>query len=396
MTIQKSIQETETIANAMIPIGEFRSAARRMREQTPRWFTAPVLGYVMLSLDQGRVTMQATDLDSWLSITMDADVTGSGSTMVKATTLTALAAAANGPISVEIGGDGIVTLREGDLTIRQRAIIKTDDFPPPIWPVDGTATTRWTQSQDSLRRMLGQLRHCISGEETRYYLNGVFLTQNPDTGNLRAIATDGHRLGRMDTDIPVTFQPPKIGDSGKPVAAHPGVIMPTPIVKLLLRLTASGRNDPVQIEVYGLKMRICIGLITITAHMIDGSYPDYMRVIPPVSQNVTCTLTNHQISRLAAVAAGVYGPHFSIAAKFCPTNGTISTRENEDGDVSVPAVFDVADGVNAEPFCINVRYLRDQARATPVVKLHWTRKGDPILILTEDPDATFVIMPMLV
>lgn len=195
----------------------------------------------------------------------------------------------------------------------------------------------------------------------------------------------------VDSDIVAAFPAPGNTAKGKPRAAHPGIIVPSPVMRLLLRLTAAGGNAPVEVTVAGLKARIRIGATEVVAKMIDGTYPDYMRVMPERSENLTCTVSLSQIMRLHAAAADVGDAFISRAAEFRPDDGTLSVRGAGDDSVSIPVSFRCS---APEPFGLNLRYVYEQARATPVMRLHGASPRDPFLILGEDPDAVFVIMPM--
>lgn len=399
MTIQGSISaKTTAKASAIIPIGPLREAARRMRDHTPRRYKIPVLGYVRVSLSPGKVSLEATDLDAWLTIAVDAEVSGECQVMISAASLAAFSAAASGPVSIEvhptdgIGSFDIVTLRDGDLTLRRRAIVAAEDFLVAPWADDEAASVEWSQRHDGLLRMLGTVRHCISSEETRYYLNGVFLTNRPNGKTLRAVATDGHRLGCVDCETVAPFQAPQEGAKGH----NPGVILPTPVVKLLLRTITRGGNEPLTAEVHGLRARFRIGSTTIIAKLIDGIYPDYRQVMPDLSENIVLKLSEQQVKRLHTASAGISDGFRSTAVKFDASAGKILVSGTEGDEASVPATFSHAKGITPQSFGLNLRYLRDQARVTPVFRLHGSGPRDPFVILGEDPDATFVLMPMRV
>ncbi|MBY0421011.1 MAG: DNA polymerase III subunit beta, partial [Parvularculaceae bacterium] len=115
----------------------------------------------------------------------------------------------------------------------------------------------------------------MSQEETRYYLNGVYLHPFVEGARklLRAAATDGHRLARLDAPMPAGAE------------AMPGVIIPRKAVNEIGRLL-SDAEDAVEIAVSASKIRFAFGAGHLTSKLIDGSFPDYERVIPKANANV--------------------------------------------------------------------------------------------------------------
>ena len=123
---------------------------------------------------------------------------------------------------------------------------------------------------------LQKSRFAMSQEETRYYLNGVYLHAytDGDAPTLRATATDGHRLARIDAPLP------------DGAASMPGVIVPRKAIAELGRLLEDAEEN-VEIAVSTAKIRFGFGAGYLTSKLIDGSYPDYERVIPKGNDNIT-------------------------------------------------------------------------------------------------------------
>src|SRR5690606_24932526 len=120
-----------------------------------------------------------------------------------------------------------------------------------------------------LRSLIEKTQFAISTEETRYYLNGIFLhaIEVDRKLKLRSVATDGHRLARAEVDAPA-------GSEGMP-----GIIIPRKTVTELQKLV----DDPdlaVTVELSDTKIRFTIGSVVLTSKLIDGTFPDYQRVIP--------------------------------------------------------------------------------------------------------------------
>lgn len=371
--------------SATFALAEFRRAARIASLAIERRNTIPVLGYARLEVSAGTVTLCATDLDSYLTTLVEANTSGNGTVMISGRMLSGFAAAATGPVTVEVQqdetGPDVVVLRDGDLVLRAREVIQPDDFPKQFTFVDDSPATTWTMTQDGLLRMIRLCKHCISAEETRYYLNGIYLHQKPDGSTLRAVATDGHRLACIDSTDAVDL------------SAHErrSVIVPRTLIAKLKPLLGKGGNEPVTITVQHYKMRIATGAVEIMAKTINGTYPDYTRVIPKPSDNIVATLSRDLINRLARAASGIDTPY--SRTRFHPEDGTISVGETE-SRVSLPISITATGPGAMKPFGLDLRYLRDQARVTPVFSLRGNSANDPFRIYGEDPDAMFVLIPM--
>ncbi|MFC3061824.1 DNA polymerase III subunit beta family protein, partial [Paenirhodobacter populi] len=170
--------------------------------------------------------------------------------------------------------------------------------------------------------MIRLCQHCISREETRYYLHGIFLHQKPGGDTLRAVATDGHRLACIDSTDPVDL------------SSHDqrGVIVPHTLIAKLKPLLGKGGNEPVAITVQRHKIRISTGTVEVMAKTIDGKYPDYSRVIPAPSDRIVATLSRDLLQRLTRAATGLDGvKNVRIAAKFDPAAGQISAGRHDGG-----------------------------------------------------------------
>ena len=168
--------------------------------------------------------------------------------------------------SLEIGGEtGQLLLRSGRSRFYLQALPATD-FPDLT---SGEFSHRFTLPAVELKRLIENTQFAISTEETRYYLNGIFL-HTLDVGGtamLRAVATDGHRLARVETPAP------------QGAVGMPGVIAPRKAVNEVLKLLDDPTQD-VQIEISTAKVRFQFGDVVLTTKLIDGTFPDYQRVIP--------------------------------------------------------------------------------------------------------------------
>ena len=133
----------------------------------------------------------------------------------------------------------------------------------------GDMTHKFTLAAADLKRLIDKTQFAISTEETRYYLNGIYLhaAGTGKAATLRAVATDGHRLAQVDLPLPAG------------AAGMPGVIVPRKTVGEVQRLIEDSEAE-VAIELSPAKIRFTIGDVVLTSKLIDGTFPDYGRVIP--------------------------------------------------------------------------------------------------------------------
>src|SRR5277367_4377388 len=230
--------------------------------------TIPILANVLLHADRTKLALKATDLDVEVTDTIAAEVGPGGSTTVPAHMFFDIVRKLpeGAQIVLESSGDrAALAIRAG----RSRFTLQTlpeSDF-PDLAP--GEMTHKFPLKAAALKRMIDKTQFAISTEETRYYLNGIYL-HTAGSGKalvLRAVATDGHRLAEFDLEEPA-------GAEGMP-----GVIVPRKTVGEIQRLI-DGVEGEVQVELSASKIRFTQGTVVLTSKLIDGTFPDYGRVIP--------------------------------------------------------------------------------------------------------------------
>src|SRR5690606_37365520 len=230
--------------------------------------TIPILSNVLLMADGASLEMKATDLDLEMTEATPASVEQGGATTVPAHLLydiiRKLPEGAEVMLRTEEDGNAM-TVTSGRSSFRLQCLPQSD-FPelsagsfPHIFRLESTA----------LKTLIDKTQFAISTEETRYYLNGIFLHALESGGKLklRSVATDGHRLARAEMEAPA-------GSEGMP-----GIIVPRKTVSELQKLL----DDPdvaVTVELSDTKIRFTIGSVILTSKLIDGTFPDYQRVIP--------------------------------------------------------------------------------------------------------------------
>jgi DNA polymerase-3 subunit beta len=237
-----------------------------------------------------------------------------------------------------------------------------------------------------LKGLIEKTQFAISTEETRYYLNGIYLHTHEAGGKLklRSVATDGHRLARAEMDAPA-------GSEGMP-----GVIIPRKTVSELQKLV-DNPDLTVTVEVSDAKIRFTIGSIVLSSKLIDGTFPDYQRVIPTNNDKelkIDCQSFAQAVDRVSTISS-----ERGRAVKLALGEGQLTLTVNNPDSGS--ATEELAVGYDNDPLEIgfNAKYLLDitsQLSGSEAVFM-LADPGSPTLVrdLAGD-DALYVLMPMRV
>ncbi len=230
--------------------------------------TIPILANVMLSVEGNLLRLTATDMEIAVVEEVAAEGARDGAVTAPASVLYEIVRKlADGSI-VELdhgGGDAPLALRAGRYATSLN-VLPVEDFPSMV---AGDLPHEFAIPAAVLRGLVDRTRFAISTEETRYYLNGIYfhVARDGDTPKLRAVATDGHRLARVETDLPAGA-----GDI-------PGVIIPRKTVAELRKLLDEGAGT-VQVSLSETRIQFRVGAVILTSKLIDGTFPEYERVIP--------------------------------------------------------------------------------------------------------------------
>ncbi|HYZ40994.1 MAG TPA: DNA polymerase III subunit beta, partial [Stellaceae bacterium] len=286
-------------------------------------------------------------------------------------------------VEIEASGErNALILRSGRSTFTL-ACLPPEDY--PLMP-GGELPHNFTLSAAELRSLIDRTRFAISTEETRYYLNGIYLhaTKVDEVPVMRAVATDGHRLARVEMVLP------------EGAAGIPGVIVPRKTVIELRKLVEESEEE-VHIALSETKIRIAISEATLTSKLIDGTFPDYDRVIPSSNDKVL------EVSRKEFAEAvdrvSTISTEKSRAVKLAIESGSlvVSATSPENGT----AVEELEVRYSSSPLEIgfNSRYLLDIAEQIQGegVQFVMSDAGSPTLVRdSADGSALFVLMPMRV
>lgn len=347
--------------------------------------TIPILSNVLLQADGGALTLTATDLDIEISEAAPADVARKGSITVSATTLYEIVRKL--PEGAQVRLDLIQDDRRLQVSAGRSqfalAVLPEEDFPTLATNDPGV---RFTVSTQDLARLFDKARFAMSQEETRYYLNGVYLHVANDGAQklLRAAATDGHRLARLEAPLP----------SG--ADKMPGVIVPRKAVAEIGRLL-SDAEETVDISVSETKIRFGFGAGHLTSKLIDGTFPDYERVIPKNNANVLRVEAkdfSQAVDRVATISADR-----TRSIKMAIENDRLRLTVNNPEAGS--ALEELSVDYSGDPLEVgfNARYLLDIAGQIEGSTMCF-RLSDPaspsIVVDEDDPRALYVLMPLRV
>ena len=347
--------------------------------------TIPILANVLIDARDGALTLKATDLDLEVTEKAPADVSDAGATTLPAHTLYDIVRKLpeGAQVSLDGGGDtGQLTLRSGRSRFNLQSLPESD-FPDVT---SGDFSHRFSLSPVDLKRLIGKTQFAISSEETRYYLNGIYIHTLEVDGRamLRAVATDGHRLARLELPAPE-------GSDGMP-----GVILPRKAVAEVQRLIEDAQGD-VSIELSANKMRFSFGDALLTTKLIDGSFPDYARVIP--TGNDKLLTVDRDVFERAVDRVSTISSERGRAVKLALAEGklTLSVTNPDQGS----AIEEIEADYDGPPLDIgfNARYLLDISQQldsdTTLFKL--ADPGAPTLIQDRNgANALYVLMPMRV
>jgi DNA polymerase-3 subunit beta len=380
------------------------AALSRVQRIVEKRNTIPILGHILLRCESDGMTLQATDLDVDVRDYVPARVEKEGAIAVPA----------------HLFYDVVRKLPDGAvITLEQKTPSAPDvllsagearfSFPtlaPDTFPVfpeeDLSATTsHFTLPSRHLKRLLDKVKHAMSSEETRPYLNGIHLhrVEEGETVSLRAVATDGHRLALASLPLP-----PSLNDL-------PGVILPRKTVLEVERLLEASEND-VTLKISPKKTRFSIPVaskdksakhtdnddhhVTLTSKLVDGLFPEYERVIPRNNSKVLRVnkdLLGSTVDRVATLS-----PEETriVKLKLSPSRLVVSTLDNNQAgcaEEALPVIY------SDQPLDIafNARYLLDIVSAIDgdEIECHFSGPAASTLIRgSGQPDTFYVLMPM--
>ena len=347
--------------------------------------TIPILSNIRLEAGDGGLKLTATDMDVSVEDKAEAKLSAEGATTVPAHTFFDIIRKLpeGKTITLDKGSDDAkLTIKCGSSRF-SLATLPVGDFPVMD---EGDLTHHFSLPAAELQNLIEKTRFAVSTEETRYYLNGVFMHTTEEDGNkvLRTVATDGHRLARMETSVP------------DGAAGMPGIIIPRKTIGELRKLTEETDGD-IEISLSETKIRFRSGDTVLISKLIDGTFPDYGRVIPSGNDKimeVNCKDLSTAVDRVAVIST-----EKSRGIKLHLTSGNLKLAANSPEHGNASEDVEVTYSADEIETGFNSRYLLDMLAQIEGETVQFVLAESTAPALVRDPGdvgAIYVIMPMRV
>lgn len=346
--------------------------------------TIPILSNVMMKADDGVLSLATTDMDMEINEAVAAQVIEPGATTVPAGTLFDIVKKLGDDAQVELTldeGGNQMSIKSGRSNFKL-ACLPVADFPEIG---QGELPVSFSVPSNDLRALIDRTRFAMSTEETRYYLNGIYIHAADKDGVkvLRAVATDGHRLARFEMPLP------------EGAADMPGVIVPRKAVAELRKLIEEA-GDSIQITLSESKIRFTFDHVVLTSKLIDGTFPDYQRVIPQGNDKIVELNPKAFSSAIDRVSTISDGKSRAVKITFAGKTMTLSASTPDAGSATEDLEINGNDNIEIG---FNARYLMDITSQIEGdgCRLTLADGASPTIIEdTSDASALYVLMPLRV
>lgn len=347
--------------------------------------TIPILSNVLLQAEGGKLSLSATDLDIEIIEELTADVIEEGGTTAPAHTLYDIVRKLpdGSQVQIEFGGDDPRLMLRAGRSEFALACLPREDFP---LLAAGDLPHHFLIAASALNRLIDKAKFAISTEETRYYLNGIYLhvTDGDGPRMLRSVATDGHRLARVECPAPAGSED------------MPGIIVPRKTVLEISRLLEDVDGD-VEIAVSDAKIRFAVNGAVLTSKLIDGTFPEYSRVIPEGNDKVLSVNAREFAQAVDRVSTISTEKSRAVKLNLEQDRLHLTVTNPESGNATEELLVDYA----AEPIEIgfNAKYLLDITNQLDSEEARFllADSGAPTIVSdASDEAALYVLMPMRV
>lgn len=378
---------------------ELQGLLQRMLAVASGTKTVPILANVLITAAEGpegvrgMLSMAATDMEAAVGARAACDCAEGGAVTVPAAVAAEIVRRMPDDAVIEawtVDGVEKLHMRAGRFET-QLQTLPVGDFPTMA---GGTLPHVMTVPSSDLSRIIDNVAKAMSTESTRYYLNGIFLERATDPdGNptLRGVATDGHRL--MVSEVPMP--------GGEGPEGMPGVIVPRGSVALIRRMLDDSSPEVV-VELSDTRLRVTAGPLTLTTKLVDGTYPDYRKIIPRTPDRPNAVLHATRKALAAAVArVGAVGSERSRPVMLHMERGVLTVKASSPEMGSAEEALEERDAQYAGPTVgvgFQVRYLEEMlSQMGERVEFHFAEEAGTGPALVLDPDhrgLTGLLMPM--
>ncbi len=346
--------------------------------------TIPILGNVRMDAAEGRLGLVATDLELTIQESAPADVLRAGAVTLPAHTLFDVVRKLPEGTTVQIAKES----ERSEATVTAgRTVFDLPTLPAADFPSMNTESFErsFKMKAKELARLIDKARFAMSTEEARYYLNGLHLhtVEQGAASSLRAVATDGHRLAKVETALP------------DGAAGMPPIIVPRKAVGEIRKLIDGA--DDVHVSLSASKIQLKVADAQLTSRLIDGTFPDYERVIPQ-SNDKRCTLDTQAFAK-AVDRVSTIATEKTRAIKLGLTSGrlTLTAISSEAGRGQDE--LDVAYADTPLEIGFNARYVLEMLAqiSGDTLDLEIASPAAPTLVRDSgDAGVVYVLMPMRV
>lgn len=346
--------------------------------------TIPILRNVLMNANDGQLQLTTTDMDLEIKVAVPANINEGGTTTVPANTLHDIIKKMpeGSEVAMELDSNAsAMEVKSGRSKFRLSCLPK-DEFPE----LGGSdLPVNFSLAAADLRTLIKRTSFAISTEETRYYLNGIYVHAAETNGVpvLRSVATDGHRLAQYEMPLP------------EGAAQMSGIIIPRKAVNEIKKLVDDAA-DQVEITLSESKIRFSVDHIILTSKLIDGTFPDYQRVIP--ANNDKVIEVDPRIFSSAIDRVSTISDDKTRAVKIMLNGKTMTLSANSPDAGSATEDLEVNSEVDDIEIGFNAKYLMD---ITGLVKegcvIRLADSASPTIITDAgDNSSLFVLMPLRV
>ena len=378
--IATDISSDQRVPVLTIERGALLKALAHLQTVVEKRNTIPILANVKLDAFHGSVALTATDMEIAVIEQILADVQEEGSVTIPAHTLYDIVRKLPDGTQIHISKS---TAEEGRLAVQAgHANFLLPFLPAAEFPIidQGEMDHFFTISAAELAALGNKTRFAVSTDETRYYLNGIYL--HAIDNSLAAVSTDGHRLAKMAVTLPTG------------AADIPGVIVPRKTVVELVKLI-EGSEAPVEVSLSKTKIAFVCGNAVLISKLVEGTYPEYQNVIPESSHNVMEIEVQQLISAVDRIST--MSSEKTRAIRLTVNQNRMELAAANENSGSGEEVIDVVYSGTPIDCGFNARYILEVLATieSKTVQFMFSATGDATVVL--DPSvhgALYVIMPM--
>jgi len=342
--------------------------------------TLPILGNLLVLAQDDSIRITGTDLEIEVCAKLTSQVEQPGATTLPARKFVEICRALpeGTDLSLKVENNRVSLVAE-----RSRFTLSTlpaNDFPT----MDGNEEMRTLRiDQKTLRRLFEKTAFAMANQDVRYYLNGLLLELKPDS--LVAVATDGHRLAKMEEKLSLN-----IDETAQ-------VILPRKTVLEMIRLLGNDEGKEVQLDISEKTFRAAIGDdVLVTSKLVDGRYPNYDQVIPPAPEYIA--YLDRDSLKQALFRASILLNEKYRGVRFDLDQGRLKLQaqnpEQEEAEEDLEVTY------FQEPMVIglNVSYLVDvlSVLEEDTVEIGFKDSDSSVILRNKDKEMEiFVVMPMM-